>query len=34
MDKLKELLDGLVAEKSLSFDVLEQLRKVVKDLLK
>ena len=28
MDKLKELLDGLVAEKSLSFDVLEQLRKV------
>ena len=28
MEKLKELLDGLVAEKSLSFDVLEQLRKV------
>lgn len=28
MDKLKELLDGLVAEKSLSFEVLEQLRKV------
>jgi len=28
MDKLKEMLDGLVAEKSLSFEVLEQLRKV------
>lgn len=28
MDKLKDLMDGLIAEKSLSFEVLEQLRKV------
>ncbi len=28
MEKLKELIDGLVTEKSLSFEVLEQVRKV------